>query len=125
MDFKKIGEYNILSLAYLGDAVWDLAVRDYFFSLNLKVDDYNNKVRSLVNAKAQSSIYKEIFNNLEEEYKNISKRGRNANIKSFSKNCSITEYREATAFEVLIATYHLLNENDKIQDLLNLIIKGE
>lgn len=125
MDFKKIGEYNILSLAYLGDAVWDLAVRDYFFPMNLKVDDYNNKVRSLVNAKAQSNIYREIFDNLDEEYKSIAKRGRNANIKSFSKNCSVIEYREATAFEVLIATYHLLKENDKIQDLLNLIIKGE
>lgn len=125
MDFKKIGEYNILSLAYLGDAVWDLAVRNYFFSFNLKVDDYNNKVRKLVNAKSQSEIFRKIFPNLEEKYQIISKRGKNANIKSFSKNCSITEYREATAFEVLIATYHLLDEADKIQDILNLIIKGE
>lgn len=125
MDFKKIAEYNLLSLAYLGDAVWDMYVRNYFFRENLKVEEYNHKVKDYVNAKAQSMIYNLIYEELPEEYKLISKRGRNTKIKSFAKSCTPKEYREATGFEVLIAVYHLRNESDKIEDILKSIIKGE
>lgn len=125
MDFKKIAEYNVLSLAYLGDAVWDLAVREYFFGENLKVEDYNHRVREFVNAKKQSSIYNFIYDSLSEEYQAVVKRGKNARIKSYAKSCSQKEYREATAFEVLIAVYHLRNESEKIRGLLKSIIKGD
>jgi ribonuclease-3 family protein len=125
MDFKKIAEYNALSIAYLGDAIWDLAVREYFFEENLKVEDYNNKVREYVNAKMQSVIYDKVYNTLSEEYQAVVKRGKNARIKSYAKSCSQKEYREATAFEVLIAVYHLRNESEKIRELLKSIIKGD
>lgn len=125
MDFKEIAEYNLLSLAYLGDAVWDLAVRDYFFKENLKVEDYNLKVREYVNAKTQSMIYNFVYESLEDEYKQIAKRGRNTRIKSYAKSCSPKQYREATAFEILIAVYYLQNKSDKINTLLKSIIKGD
>ena len=56
MDIKEIGQYNILSLAYLGDSIWESHIRKHYFMANLKVEDFNNKVKDLVNAKAQSKI---------------------------------------------------------------------
>jgi ribonuclease-3 family protein len=125
MDFKKLAEYNLLSLAYLGDAVWDMAVREYFFGQNLRVDEYNREVKKYVNAKYQSLLYEKIYDALDDEYKVISKRGRNTKIKSFAKTCSPREYRNATAFEVLLAVYHLRGEKGKVEDLLKYIIEGE
>lgn len=125
MDIKEISQYNVLSLAYLGDAIWDSCVRQYYFFENLKVDEFNNKVRNFVNAKMQSKIYKEIFAELDKELQDISKRGRNTKIKSFAKSCSPTEYRNATAFEVLIGTLHLLGNEEKIKEILKNFIEGE
>lgn len=125
MDIKEIGQYNILSLAYLGDSVWENHIRKYYFMKNLKVEEFNNKVKELVNAKAQSKIYLQLFDNLSEELKNISKRGRNANIKSYAKTCSQKEYRNATAFEVLIATLHLVDNDEKIIEIIKNIVEGE
>ena len=82
----------------------------------MKVDEFNNKVRNFVNAEMQSKIYKEIFAELDKELQDISKRGRNTKIKSFAKSCSPTEYRNATAFEVLIGTLHLLGNEKKIKE---------
>ena len=119
MDIKEINRYNILSLAYLGDSVWEFYVRDYFFKDNLKVEEFNKRVKNFVNAKSQSLIYKNIFDTLDDELKSISKRGKNANIKSFAKTCSVTEYRNATAFEVLIAVLHLTENREKINQIIN------
>ena len=122
MDIKEINRYNILSLAYLGDSVWEFYVRDYFFKDNLKVEEFNKRVKNFVNAKSQSLIYKNIFDTLDDELKSISKRGKNANIKSFAKTCSVTEYRNATAFEVLIAVLHLTENREKINQIINTTI---
>lgn len=124
MDIKEINRYNILSLAYLGDSVWEFYVRDYFFKENLKVEEFNKRVKNFVNAKSQSLIYKNIFDTLDDELKSISKRGKNANIKSFAKTCSITEYRNATAFEVLIAVLHLTENREKINQIINNNCRG-
>lgn len=125
MDIKEIGQYNLLSLAYLGDSIWELNVREFYFIENLKVEELNNKVKELVNAKSQSKIYKKIFDELSDDLKIISKRGRNANIKSFAKTCTSTEYRNATAFEVLIAVLYLTNNKEKINEIIKKFVKGE
>lgn len=125
MDIKEIGQYNILSLAYLGDSIWEFNVREYFFKKNLKVEDFNKEVKKFVNAKSQSKIYLETLDTLSDELKSISKRGKNANIKSFAKTCSINEYRNATAFEVLIAVLHLTENREKIIEIINKNCRGE
>lgn len=125
MEIGEINKLNVLALAYLGDAVWDLAVRKYLITKNLKVDKLNILARKLVSAKAQSKIYKAIFDSLGEYEKAISKRARNAKINSFPKSCTANEYKNATAFEALLAYYDLSNNNDKIDALLNKILEGE
>lgn len=123
IDIKDAGG---LPLAYLGDAVWELAVREHFVKKGYKINAMNKKVKKLVNAKAQSVIFKSVLEDLEEEYKAVARRAKNSNIKSFPRSCSIMEYREATAFEALIAAFYINGETGRIKKILeNHISEGE
>lgn len=115
-----------LSLAYLGDAVWELTVREYFLEKGYKINVTNKKVKKFVNAKSQSVIYKSIIEDLDEEYSAIARRAKNSNIKTFPRSCSIMEYREATAFEALVAAFYINGEMDRVKNILKRhILEGE
>lgn len=122
---KDIREYTGQELAYIGDAVWELKIREYFLQFNFNLLKLNKMVKSKVNAKYQSSIYKELLNDLEEEYLVIAKRAKNSNIKTFPKSCSIMEYKEATAFEAIIGAMYLKKDYEKINNILNKIVKED
>ncbi|MGL6063743.1 MAG: Mini-ribonuclease 3 [Fusobacteriaceae bacterium] len=113
-----IKETSGLLLAYLGDAVWELNVRKYFIDKGYNIQNANKASKNLVNAKKQSKLFCEIYDALPEEYKKIVNRAKNSNIKTFPKSCTIMEYKEATAFEALIAIFYENNENDKIKELI-------
>ena len=112
-------------MAYLGDAVWELYVRKYWISKGLNLQNLNRKVKECVNAKRQSVLYKEILPLLEEKYQQLGNRAKNGNIKTFPKSCSVMEYKEATAFEALIAAFYTDNREDLIEMALKKCIEGE
>lgn len=122
---RDIREYSGLELAYLGDAIWELEVRNYYLDFGYNILKINKIVKSKVNAKAQSLFFKELFELLDDEYKNIAKRAKNSNIKSFPKSCSVIEYREATAFEAVIGALYLNNRQDKLEEIKKLFIEGD
>jgi len=113
-----IRETSGIIMAYLGDSVWELVVRKHFIEKGWNILNLNKKVKSFVNAKKQSKIYKEIFSTLEEEYQNVGRRARNANIKSFPKSCDKIEYREATAFEAIIGALYLNDKKHVIEKII-------
>ena len=76
-----IKEANGLSLAYLGDAVWEIVVREYFIATGHKVNQLNKLAVNYVNAKGQSRIYRNIIDDMEEEYKAVARRAKNGRIK--------------------------------------------
>lgn len=122
---KSIRDYSGLELAFLGDAVWELEIRKYFLKFGYNIANLNKYVKSKVNAKFQSLIYKKIIENLDEEFKIIGKRAKNSNIKSFPKSCTIMEYKEATAFEAIIGAMYLSEKKEEIKKIINIVIKGE
>lgn len=122
---KDIREYTGQELAYIGDAIWELKIREYFLQFNFNLLKLNKMVKLKVNAKYQSLIYKELLNNLEEEYLIIAKRAKNSNIKTFPKSCSVMEYKEATAFEAIIGAMYLKKDYEKINKILNKIVKED
>lgn len=122
---KDIREYTGQELAYIGDAIWELKIREYFLQFNFNLLKLNKMVKLKVNAKYQSLIYKELLNNLEEEYLIIAKRAKNSNIKTFPKSCSVIEYKEATAFEAIIGAMYLKKDYEKINKILNKIVKED
>lgn len=118
--------FNPLSLAYLGDAIWEVEIRKYYFKENLKVADLNIKVKKCVNAKFQSRIYVNLLESLNEEEINISKKAKNGKIKSYPKSCKPNEYRNSTAFEALIAYYYYENKLDKIDKIIKkYVVEGD
>ncbi|WP_410208720.1 ribonuclease III domain-containing protein [Fusobacterium sp.] len=123
MDNVDLRETNGVVLAYLGDAVWELELRKYWISKGFNLRNLNIHVKECVNAKTQSRIYREIFPTLEEKYQMLGNRSKNGNIKSFPRSCSVQEYREATAFEALIAGFYIDGRTDLIENTVRLCVE--
>ena len=122
MDSLKVREMSGLVLAYLGDAVWELYIREFFIKKGLNIKNLNKIVKENVNAKKQSEFFKTIFPKLDESEKAILNRAKNGNIKTFPNSCSVIEYREATAFEAYIGLLHLTKQFEKIEKLIEILL---
>jgi len=118
MENIRVKELNGLALAYLGDAVWELRLREKFIVRNLKVKDLNKLVKAHVSAVAQSKIYLSVIDELEDEYRACARRARNSKISTFPKSCTMKEYKNATAFEALIAMCYINKREDIIEGII-------
>lgn len=116
-------EANSLVLAYLGDSVWELYIRTHYINKGYNIKNLNKIVKENVNAKAQSVIFRSIYDNLTDDEKGLVNRAKNSNIKTFPKSCSIVEYKEATAFEALIGKYYIEKQLEKIEKIIEENIK--
>ena len=122
---KDIRVYSGLELAYIGDAVWEIKMREHYLSFGYSIFKLNKEVKAKVNAKFQSLVYNKIIDSLDEKFQTIGKRAKNSNIKTFPKSCTVMEYKEATALEAIIGAMYLLKKEEDINKIINLVIKGE
>ena len=122
---KDIRDYTGLELAFIGDAIWELEIRRHYLQFGYNIPTLNKYVKNKVNARYQSLIYKQIIEELDEEFKVIGKRAKNSNIKTFPKTCTVMEYKEATALEAIVGAMYLLNKEEEIKKIINIVIKGE
>lgn len=121
-------QINSLVLAYLGDSVYELLIRDYFVKKNInKVNNLQKNVTKYVSAKAQSKYINYFLENniLTNEEINIVKRGRNAKVFSHPKNTDILTYKWATALESLFGYLYIRGEKERIQELISIILGEE
>lgn len=123
---NNINSYNSLTLAFLGDAVYELMVREYLTKLNnISAAKLHKLSVKLVNASAQSEGIKKIMPILTEDELAVFKRGRNAHPHHTPKNQSEGDYHYATGFEALFGYLHLLEQTDRLRELFNIIIEAE
>ncbi|MCL2500745.1 MAG: ribonuclease III [Defluviitaleaceae bacterium] len=116
---------SVAALAYLGDAVFELRVREMLlnkYESNATPNALNRQARKYVSATAQSAMYHAIFPLLTEEEQAIMKRGRNLHTSSRAKNADATDYRHATGLETLFGYLHERGERGRIDELFNLCI---
>lgn len=114
--------YSPLTLAFIGDVVFDLIIRTYIVEQgNAPVNKLHKKVSSLVKAPAQMEMFHKVEEILTEEEMAVYKRGRNAKSFTSAKNASITEYRIATGLEALIGYLYLDNQFDRVMEI---VVKG-
>lgn len=111
-------ETNGLVLAYLGDSIWEVNVREHFIKKGYNLRNLNNKVVKYVNAKAQSEILNKIFPDIDEKYQEVVRKAKNGNIKSFPQTCTVMEYRNATGFEAYIAALYIDEKLDEIKKIV-------
>ena len=112
---------NIISLAYLGDAVYEVYIREKLLSLgNTKVEELQKQAINYVSAKAQCLILNNLLDNniLTNEEIDIVKRGRNYKRASHPKNTDIITYKMSTGFEALIGYLYLDNQKERLEEIL-------
>lgn len=116
-----IKEYSPLTLAYIGDSIYDLIIKTIIVNQgNKQVQKLHKKVSSLVQASAQSVMMRGIQECLTEEERAVYKRGRNAKSVSPAKNQSLTDYRRATGFEALMGYLYLKKEWKRMLELVKI-----
>lgn len=108
-------EMNVLSLAYLGDAVYELWARTHLLELgHEKVNELHKQAISYVRATTQALILRTLLPELNEVEQQVVLRGRNAK-GGHPKNVDVVTYRHATAFESLVGYWHLNRQNERMQ----------
>ena len=123
-DPKRINpsEYSPLSLAWLGDAVFELLLREKIIAEgNTGTDSLARKARNYANAGAQSAYYKKIEPFLTEEELALLKRGRNAKSNTRAKSASVVDYRRATGVEALYGYLFLKGDMERILELFGML----
>lgn len=122
----EIKQKSPVELAFVGDAVYELMVREY---ISLHHDAPAGKLHSMcveyVRAEAQVKAFEKIQNVLTEDELDFVRKGRNANKVTASKNAEPAAYRIATGVETMFGYLYLTGSNDRIRELFNMIFEEQ
>ena len=121
LENRDIRTYSPLTLAYIGDAIYDLVIRTILVKRgNCPVNHLHRQASSLVKAAAQSKIMEIIEPVLTEEEHKVYKRGRNAHSPTMAKHATMSDYRRATGFEALMGYLYLKEEYERMLMLIRM-----
>lgn len=119
---QDVRTYSPLTLAYIGDSIYDLVIRSVVVErANRSANDLHKKTVRYVKAEAQSMMIQALAMELTPDEEAVYKRGRNAKSYTAAKNASLGDYRKATGFEALMGFLYLTGQMDR---LLYLVKKG-
>lgn len=108
---QDVNQMSPLVWAYVGDCVYELYIRTYLVDCsNLNAHKLHMEAIKYVKAGAQAEFLKNFYEKLNDEEKDVVRRGRNANNHHLPKNSNVQEYMYSTAFEALVG-YLYLNKN--------------
>ena len=125
VEIKDINTYSPLTLAYIGDAIYELIIRTMVISKgDRQVNKLHKESSELVKASTQAEISKSLKDSLTEEEERVFKRGRNAKSFTTAKNASMSDYRTATGFEALMGYLYLSHQSDRMLELINTGLKN-
>ena len=118
----QLSEIPTLSLAYLGDAVFELLVREHLLrSGNYPPGELNRQALSFVTAYSQSNAIEKLMESLTEDETDIFRRGRNAKQKGSSKRTHTPQYLKATGLECVFGYLKLNGADERIAELFDII----
>ena len=111
---------NGIALAYIGDAIYEVFVRQHLLETGItKPAQLQKSATKFVSAKAQAALIAqmELENFLSDEEMIYFKRGRNAHSKTTAKNTDVVTYRISTGFEAVWGYLHLTNQTERLQEI--------
>ncbi len=121
-----VNNLSPLNLAFVGDTVFDLFVREKLVcEANRPVNKLHKSATTLVKASAQAKAAMKITQNLTEKEISILKRGRNAHTNHKAKNADVEDYHYATGLEALFGYLYLNGELDRLRELFEMIVSEE
>jgi ribonuclease-3 family protein len=125
-NFQSYKQLSPITLAFMGDAVYEQLVREYIIRQmsNSLPSKLHKRSVELVNAAAQAEAAGRIIPLLSIEEQDILRRGRNANSSHIPKNANPLDYRHATGLEALFGYLFLCGEHDRIKQIFELIINN-
>lgn len=118
---------NVITLAYIGDAVYEVYVREYLVKKGIaKVEELQKESVKYVSAKSQCKILSYLMDNnlLTEIELDVVRRGRNYKRTSHPKNTDIITYKMSSGFEAMIGYLYLNNDKDRLNEIINYILGG-
>ncbi len=119
LENRDIKTYSPLTLAYIGDGVYEIVIRTILVSNgNCPPNKLHKRASALVKAGAQSAMMEVIEPLLQEEEEAVYKRGRNAKSYTMAKNATMADYRRATGFEALMGYLYLDGREERMIELI-------
>lgn len=119
LDDINITDYSPLTLAYIGDGIYEIVIRTVIVDeANRQVNKIHKAASNLVKAGTQAKMIHYIMDDLTDEELTIYKRGRNAKAVTRAKNASMSEYRTATGFEALMGWLYLTGQSERMMKLV-------
>lgn len=118
---------NVITLAYIGDAVYEVYVREYLIKNGIaKVEELQKEAIKYVSAKSQCKILSYLMDNnlLTDIELDIVKRGRNYKRASHPKNTDIITYKMSSGFEAMIGYLYLNNDKERLNLIMDYILGG-
>lgn len=120
-----IRTYSPLTLAYIGDGIYDLVIRSIVVGHgNTKASQLHQHTSHLVKAHTQSEMMEYLLPVLTEEEEDYYRRGRNAKSPTMAKNATMGDYRRATGFEALMGYLYLTGQFQRLLELVNTGLAG-
>ena len=122
-EFGDIRLINTNTLAYIGDAVYELYIREHAMQIRIEnVDMMSSLTVKYVKAESQALGIKAIFDNLSEEEQSVVRRGRNRKIRSTPRAVDPVIYKTATGLEALIGYLYIKGEDERLTEVVLMII---
>lgn len=122
LDEQTVRMMNPLKLAYLGDALFEVYIRNYLINeVVLTPHEMSKKAIKYVKASSQAKLVMGIKDDLTEEEWSLVKRGRNQKSATVPKNALLSDYKYATGFEALVGYLYLMGREER---LLEIVSKG-
>ena len=116
MTEEKAAQLNPLTLAFVGDGVYNLFVRTYALAnMDVKASRMNSFCREYVKAEAQAKAYRAIEPELTEDELAVARRARNSHPKNKAKNATGADYMHATALEAVIGYLYAAEDNGRLE----------
>lgn len=120
LEEQDLRTYSPLTLAYLGDAVFELIVRTVLVERkNTQPEKLHKAATKIVKAETQARMIEFLKEDLTEEELAVYKRGRNAKAVTRAKNATMSEYRRATGFETLMGYLYLKGDTERMIELIH------
>ena len=115
-----IRTYSPLTLAYIGDGIFDLVIRSLVVDGgNTSANQLHHRTSQIVKAHSQAQMAEAIADELTEQEADVYRRGRNAKSHTMAKNATVADYRSATGFEALMGYLYLTDQTERLLVLVS------
>ncbi len=121
LDERQVAEMSPLVLAYVGDAVWELFIRSELVAergASSRANELHSLAKRAVNAESQSAMVHPLMECLDDDERDVVRRGRNVRPGHVPRTSGPADYRYATGFEALLGFLHLTGRTERLSEVL-------